>query len=136
MEKQTYKTKARQCILNCLKQNSQTTVSATDVLEFLNNNNIYVNLTTVYRYLNSLCKEQKINKFTDDNGQKFVYQLANTDNSCDEHIHIQCSDCGKLIHLDCEFMQDFKTHLYKNHQFSLKCKGSILYGICKDCAKK
>lgn len=133
--KQDYKTKARQYILECLEKNADKTVSASNVLKYLEENEISANLTTVYRYLNRLTKEKKINKFTGENGQKAVFQLSNSDKICDEHIHVQCVDCGKLIHLDCDFMSEFKNHLFDEHGFNLKCSGSILYGTCSSCKK-
>jgi len=135
MEKQSYNTKSRKYILTFLEQNSDTAVSVGDITEFLGKNNISVNFTTVYRYLNKLVSEQKLNKFLDKSGQKAVYQLNRKEKACHNHIHIQCTECGRLMHLDCEFMDDLECHLEKNHGFNLKCEGSILYGICNECKK-
>lgn len=135
VQKQNYNTKSRKYILEFLESRTDTTVAASDILEYLNSKDISVNLTTVYRYLNKLTKEQKVIKFTGENSQKALYQLAHKNNSCEEHIHIQCIDCGKLIHLDCRFMNELKYHIAKEHDFKLKCTGSVLYGICKDCEK-
>lgn len=130
-----YNTKARKCILDFLKNNNDTTVSVSDIIKHLSNNNITVNFTTVYRCLNKLTKEQKVIKITDTNSKKAVYQLANHNKPCDQHIHTQCVKCGKLIHLECHFMNELKEHLYNSHGFTLKCEGSILYGICNECSK-
>jgi len=132
---QNYNTKARKMILEFLENNSETTVCVTEIMDYLTTKGLTVNLTTVYRYLNKLTAEQKVIKLSGEDGQKAVYQLIHHQKTCDEHIHTQCIKCGKLIHLECDFMNELKTHLREGHGFELKCKGSILYGLCKDCAE-
>ena len=34
------------------------------------------------------------------------------------------------------FMKEIKEHLLKSHGFALRCEGSVLYGICRDCAEE
>lgn len=135
-EKQNYNTKARRFILEYLESCGDTTVSAADILQYLKGLSVSVNLTTVYRYLNKLTREKRLVKIVDEKGNKAVYQLVGHKKSCDEHIHIQCSNCGKLVHLDCGFMDDFKNHILKEHGFKLKCSGSVLYGLCAECRNK
>lgn len=43
---------------------------------------------------------------------------------------------GKVVHLDCNFMDELKEHLFRNHGFRLQCSGDMLHGICKDCENK
>ena len=55
----------------------------------------------------------------------------------EEHKKAQeCVKCGKILHLDCEFMKEISEHIQKDHGFSLQCKNSILYGICRECQVK
>ncbi len=131
--KQNYNTKSRKYILEFLESKSNTTVSVQDILNHLSEKSVSVNHTTVYRYLSKLTSERKVIKLTVDNGQKAVYQLIKRKTDCDDHIHTQCIKCGKLIHLDCDFMNELKQHLSDSHGFKLKCKGSVLYGICEGC---
>ena len=133
---QNYNTKARAEILDFLEKNRETTVCASDILEHLKLKGLAVNTTTVYRYLNKLTAEQKVIKLSDKEGQKAVYQLTKRTKTCDGHIHTQCIKCGKLIHLDCGFMEELKSHLLKDHGFNLKCDGSIIYGICSECEEE
>ena len=55
---------------------------------------------------------------------------------CEEHLHLQCVKCGKIIHLECEFMDEISEHILKDHGFELQCKNSILYGMCSACQEK
>ena len=133
---QNYNTKARKMIFEFLQSNSETTVSALDIINHLSESGITVNQTTVYRYLNKLTNEKKVIKISGEEGQKSLFQLKQSEKFCDEHIHTQCISCGKLIHLDCDFMDELKHHLLEGHGFKLKCKGSILYGLCSECSEK
>lgn len=69
-----YTTKARTEMLDYLKRNQATAVSAIDIIDYLNSINLKTNKTTVYRYLDSLCDKQIINKYADADGEKSVYQ--------------------------------------------------------------
>lgn len=132
-EKQNYNTNARKYILKYLEANHDTTVTAADISDYLSKNGLNVNITTVYRYLNKLTAEQCVVKFPSKNGSGSIYQLKQSDKACHEHIHVKCIKCGRLIHLDCGFMTEIENHLSKDHNFTLSCDGSILYGICNLC---
>ena len=135
-ENRSYNTKARKYILDFLQSNSDITVAVSDILEYLADRGISVNFTTVYRFLNKLSAEHKVIKISDESGQRAVYQVVGHKNACNEHIHIKCTHCGKWEHIECDFMQHIRTHLDEGHGFTLKCDGSILYGICADCKNK
>ncbi len=135
MKVKTYNTKARRYILEFLEQNSEVTVSAADILKYLETKGENINQATVYRYLGKLTDEKKVIKFSEGVSGKAVYQFVKQ-SDCDGHLHIKCVKCGKLIHLNCGFMDELKTHIEEKHEFSLKCTGSILYGICNECNKE
>ena len=46
---------------------------------------------------------------------------------------VAVAKCGKIIHLECEFMDEISEHILKDHGFKLQCKNSILYGMCSAC---
>ncbi|MCI2106678.1 MAG: transcriptional repressor [Intestinimonas sp.] len=131
---ESYHTKARQEILNYLK-GCRGTVSAADIIQQLKENGISVNPTTVYRYLDKLCSDHAAMKYVANKGGKAVYQLTGQDQHCLEHLHLRCIKCGRIIHLDCGFMEEFKGHLQEHHDFRLQCEGSVLYGVCSGCSK-
>ena len=120
-ERKPYTTKTRQIILEYLKSQKAVTVSVADIEKYLKTEGIKVNTTTVYRYLDS---------------DKAVFQFAGEEKKCTEHLHLKCIRCGKVVHLDCDFMDEFKEHLYKDHGFRLHCSGDMLHGICQDCENK
>ena len=133
-ERKIYSTKARTEILEYLKKNWSTTVSAADILQELRGKGMDVNQTTVYRYLERLCAERIAIKYADSGGEKAIYQFAGDGGHCTEHLHLRCVKCGRLVHLDCGFMEEFKSHLLLHHDFHLQCEGNILHGVCNACA--
>ena len=67
-----YNTKTRQLILDYLINNRQHAVSASNILEHLEEQGASPNPTTVYRYLDKLAGEQRIMKYVADKGEKAV----------------------------------------------------------------
>ncbi|KAB0578858.1 Fur family ferric uptake transcriptional regulator [Fusobacterium naviforme] len=132
----SYSTKARQGIMRCLEESSASTISVSDILGYLSERGLSVSPTTVYRYLDKLCLERRVIKYVAKKGEKAVYQLEREGQHCAEHLHLKCVHCGRVIHMDCGFMDEVEEHLKSGHGFRLQCEGSVLYGLCKDCAEK
>lgn len=133
---QGYNTKTRQLILVYLQQNRSHAVSAANILQYLEDSDLPTSPTTVYRYLDKLAAENRVMKYVADKGEKAVFQYVDEGAHCQEHLHLKCVVCGKIYHLDCGFMDEFRRHLMENHDFELACSGSILYGTCAQCRTK
>jgi len=131
-----YNTKARQLILDYLITNRQHAVSAVNILEHLESEGVSPNPTTVYRYLDKLTGEQRVMKYVAGKGEHAVFQYVDEGRHCREHIHLKCVRCGCIYHLDCHFMSEMQQHLSEEHGFELQCEGSVLYGLCSQCAAK
>ena len=131
-----YKTKNRQYIIEALSNNLNTTLSADNIFDYLSKNNRDMNITTIYRNLEKLAKEDVVLKFPSADGNKTFYQLKRHDLTHEDHLHLQCTNCGKVIHLDCDFMQSFVDHVKDDHSFDLTCGNSILFGLCEECKEK
>ena len=130
-----YNTVSKTRIIEYLRQNADRTVRAHDILLHLHENGLVVNVTTVYRCLDRLTGEGQVLKYTAEDGSQAVYQYAEPDHHCEEHLHLQCVKCGAIFHLDCGFMDELKHHATDDHGFDIQCKNSIIYGLCKDCRK-
>ena len=114
----SYATASRRKILEYLKNSNDHTVTAADVDEYLKQHDSEVNITTIYRYLDKLAKDGTVIKYVAEKGCQAAYQYVK---------------CGKIIHLECHFMEEISHHIEESHGFTLQCKNSILYGICKEC---
>lgn len=132
----SYTTHSRTYILEFLKENHDRTVTVHDISEHLSGEGNDVNVTTIYRYLDRLCAGGQVMKYVAENGKKAVYQYVGEANSCDSHLHLQCTGCGSIIHLDCSFMNEIAEHIKKEHGFEIQCRNSIIYGLCEKCRKK
>lgn len=131
-----YNTAARSRILGFLKENKERAVNANDILKVLNNGGNDVNITTVYRYLDKLTESGQVMKYIAENGTRAVYQYVEDDHHCQEHLHLQCTKCGAIVHLDCSFMDEIAEHVSLEHGFKIQCRNSIIYGVCRNCLEK
>ena len=129
-----YATANRKKILEFLKENQNRTLTAAEIDAYLKSCNSEVNITTIYRYLDKLEKEGMVMKYVAEKGSQATYQYVEAGHNCEEHLHLQCIKCGRVIHLECHFMHEILEHVEKEHGFVMQCKNSIVYGTCRACA--
>ena len=135
MTQEGYNTAARNRILDYLKDNMDRAVNVNDILKALHDHGNDVNVTTIYRYLDKLTEKGQVMKYVAENGTRAVYQYVDADHHCDEHLHLQCMKCGAIIHLDCRFMDELASHVLEDHGFLIRCRNSIIYGLCDKCRR-
>lgn len=131
----SYATVSRKKILDFLKRSGDRTVTASEISDYLKETDSEVNITTIYRYLDKLEKEGTVIKYAAEKGTQAVYQYVEKGHRCEAHLHLKCVNCGRIIHLECEFMEEIAEHIRKDHGFLLQCKNSILYGKCRECSR-
>ena len=78
---------------------------------------VKVNTTTVYRYLDKLCAEHVVIKYPDLNSDKAVFQFAEEEKKCTDHLHLKRIRCGKVVHFDCDFMDEVTCSHHLNPRF-------------------
>jgi len=131
-----YKTKNRQQILEFLKTQKDRSVSVSEIKRCMTETGCKVNLSTIYRYMDKLVEEGSVLKYSIDKGEKASFQYIEPEHNCHCHLHLQCVKCGKIIHLNCGFMEEIETHIGKYHGFTIQCDNSVLYGVCQECKEK
>ena len=94
------------------------------------------NITTIYRRLDKLIAEKKVIRHSAGDGKKGLFQYIADDSDCLRHLHIQCTGCSKIIHLDCKISKDFADHLAEDHGIQLDYQKTVLYGLCNECRAK
>lgn len=129
--KAEYNTRQRAVILDFLKENSAH-VSARDILEHLNAMGIKVGVATIYRTLDKLCSIGLVKKFVIDERSGACYQYVRGA-ECEEHFHLKCVSCGKLIHMDCGFLAEMEKHILDEHGFTVSSGKTVIYGRCAEC---
>ena len=128
MVKQNYKTEQRKELLEFMVKNNNKFVNADGIEKYLKNRNISVGLTTIYRFLNSLEKQGKVRVEYREHTKYYQY----ISEECNNHYHLRCKKCGKLIHLHCDEIQELKEHIAKEHNFEIDSMATIM-GICATC---
>ena len=98
MSETGYKTKQKAVILDCLKNNSDREFTVDGLVELLKSESFTVGRTTVYRYLDYLVKNGDVRKFVSDSTRQATFQYIEHKHECEEHMHLKCIKCGKLIH--------------------------------------
>ncbi len=88
--------------------------------------------SSFYRIVGNLCKSGVLRRFEAAGVDNFVYQYADFSDTCRLHFHLKCLNCGTLIHLECDKMNELKDHIYTEHGFTIGGKG-IIYGLCSNC---
>ncbi len=128
-----YRTLNRTRIMNYLVDNRERAVTANEIHAYFEQQESPVNMTTIYRYLEKLCADGTVIKYVAAKGNMTTYQYVEGKPECHHHIHMKCIRCGKVIHLNCGFMQDFESHILEHHQFTIVYEDCVLMGICEKC---
>lgn len=137
MQKTAYKTKQQELLFSYLREMQGKHFTAEDVRAHFEAKNISIGIATIYRQLEKLVAEGKIQKyFIDDHSAAcFEYDGENCDAS-EQHFHLKCELCGRLIHLECEELEELGGHLKTEHGFVINPLRTVFYGVCTDCASK
>ena len=123
-----YKTGQRKLIEEYLINNKDKFVSSDDILEYMKSHSQVVGLTTIYRYLKLLEENNSVR--TEVKNHTKYYQFISDE--CNNHFHLKCKNCGKIIHLHCEEFEKVSNHIMEEHKFKLDCN-TIIYGMCEKC---
>ncbi|MCR5740657.1 MAG: transcriptional repressor [Lachnospiraceae bacterium] len=131
----TYKTKAREVIITCLKAHSEQRLTAREIFEAVCGEDADINRTTIYRNLDRLCESGELMRFKEPNRNAWYYQYSAEHIGCDKHMHAQCSVCGKIFHLDKKFADDFCAGMLKEYGLDVSPADTIILGRCSKCRR-
>lgn len=134
MMKGTYKTKAREYIVAYLKDNVEKRFTAREIYDYLKQEIDGVNRTTIYRNLDRMCENGEILRYKEPNQDSWYYQYSSEHKHCNAHMHAQCSECGKIYHLESAFVDEFKNKLLKIYGLELNVTKTIIIGKCRECS--
>ena len=122
-----YNTKQKEIILKIIKkQNKEFQIK--DIYEKAQDN---IGLTTIYRLIDNLTKENIIKKTIGKDGKNYYQYLE----KCQEenHFYLKCNKCKKITHIDCDCIKELSEHILKKHKFNTDKKNIIISGICEKC---
>jgi len=131
--KKSYRTKNKDFIMNYLEQHGDHRISAQDLYDAMIKQNLSVNMATIYRHLERLSEDGSVLRIKSNADDRNYYQYVGSHVNCEDHLHMQCSECGRMFHLECRFMDDISDHLLTHHGFQINCQKSLLVGLCAQC---
>ncbi|MDD6344814.1 MAG: Fur family transcriptional regulator [Oscillospiraceae bacterium] len=130
-----YNTRQKENLLKFLRENSSEHITVQKICNFMSNAGTPVGTATVYRQLDKLVEQGTVRKYLLDGRSGACYQYTGNDSECCEHYHLKCIICGKLIHLDCEFLNNINSHILEHHGFVVDNSKTVFYGQCSECLK-
>lgn len=128
-----YRTKYRDWMQKYFAEHADEKVRARDIYEKMTAEGLKINLATVYRNLDRLENENVLRGHKIAGEDEKFYQYMRPRMDCGNHLHLLCSRCGKIIHLNCSFMNEISEHLLAEHGFAVDCSQSMLVGLCREC---
>ncbi len=132
-----YKTKQRDILLDYVLSTNGSHFTVDNVRNYCIQKNLPIGTATIYRYLEKMVNEHMLTKyFIDEHSAAcFEYVGGSEKKYSQDHFHLKCEVCGKLIHLECEELKHLKEHISQEHDFEINSFRSVFYGICSNCKK-
>lgn len=130
-----YNTKQKELLLDFLIQNKDKHTNVQEISTFFSNNDAPVGITTIYRQLDKLVEQGLVRKYVLDGKTSACYQYIESTDSCHEHFHLKCFDCGQLFHINCNHLATIYEHIFDDHGFTLDLSKTVFYGKCAQCSK-
>lgn len=90
--------------------------------------------STVYRIMPGLVEAGLVKRFVKGNSRKFLYQMVCGEH-CDSHLHMKCSVCGKLYHMEDEESEELLQQVMRKHHFQIDEGQTVLFGQCEGCGR-
>ena len=128
----TYNTETRERRIEFLKNNKEKSFSAEEIFSNLSENG--ASKSTVFRQLSKLTQDFEIKRIASESSRSVRYQFLDREH-CGAHLHLKCSSCGKLLHLDNDVTEFFEKSIKSAKKFSIDT-GAFIPGICDKCNAK
>jgi Fur family ferric uptake transcriptional regulator len=123
-----YHTEQKKLLLDFLQNNSGRSYTIEEICASLGGE---VGKSTVYRLMNGLVEEKKVHKSAGE-GRQFRYRIT-ADEHCKHHLHLQCTDCGRVLHLDEATSDALLDSVLASGGFSVSEEDTVLMGRCAGC---
>ena len=124
-------TKQRQAVLDELTRVNDFR-SAQQIFEDLRTNGQHVGLATVYRSLQGLAEDGRIDALRSSEGES-LYRIC-TSNS--HHHHLVCRECGHAEEIEQSQIEAWVTSVAQGHCFANVEHSLELFGTCVSCQEK
>ena len=133
MLQKSYHTKTTDIISRFIETKVEQGFTAGELSEYLRDNGVEVNKTTVYRNLDKMTESGQLVKHKSMISDGFIYQVSIDDRHCEDHIHFQCKKCGAVVHLSDEKTDEYLKTISRELGFEIDLDHSSFNGLCKKC---
>lgn len=123
-----YSTEQRKLLMLFLQCRPDECFSAAEIAEALSDAS--VSLSAVYRNLSYLEREGLVTRRVKEGRRESLYQFVASP-ACENCLHLSCVKCGSVRH-----MQATSLEALVSGAFTLDCKKTVLYGVCRECTEK
>ena len=123
-------TKCRAAILDILEQSDQP-VAADRLFHQLNEKNIMLSFSTVYRTLDALTDKKLVKKLTIAGEDKALFEY----NRKGHRHYLICLGCKKILSIEHCPLKGYEEILKKETDYAISGHKLDIYGYCPDCQK-
>ncbi|MGI6211272.1 MAG: Fur family transcriptional regulator [Anaerovoracaceae bacterium] len=135
-EKSEYKTRQRSEIRAYLESRQGSHVTAAEIKSHFESLGIPIGLTTIYRTLDHLVRSGEVRRFTIEGTPAACYGYIGKETEVPGEYHLKCEECGRLIHVRCDQIEELTEHMLEGHHFHLDPLQTVFYGTCEECMAK
>ena len=125
-------TSQRKALFDVLEHHRDEALSAEQIRTLLGNS---ASRSAVYRNLSDLEKNGLITKAAAPESSRILYRYTGSP-ACKDHLHLECSACGAVYHLDAGATGRLIDNVLKDSAFMIDSTNTVLHGICNKCRKK
>ena len=125
-----YMTEQRKALLAYLSEHADEPLTAAEVAEALEAQ--HISRSAVYRNIASLEQEGALRRLQKCGCREAVYRYSAAP-ACRGHIHLSCTRCGRVLHLDAGVTDRFIRSVESTEGFTVDCSETVLFGLCDHC---
>ena len=124
-----YNTQQRKSLIDFLSRNSDKAFTIEEIICSMGEGRL--SQSTAYRLMTKLVEDGLVHRSVKGNSRNSVYQFI-SESKCEGHLHVKCTDCGKVFHLDSGISSHIKHDIKDSADFVIDNQ-SVLLGKCGKC---
>ncbi len=124
-----YHTQQRKILIDFLQKNRENTFTIEEIVRSIGESEI--SQSTAYRLITKLTEDGIVKRSVRGTSRSFVYQYVNNE-KCEGHLHMKCTGCGKVYHLDSGITSTIQNDIKNSTNFEIDSH-TVLLGKCNTC---
>ncbi len=124
-----YHTQQRKILIDFLQKNNDKSFTIEEIIRSIGESEI--SQSTAYRLIIKLTEDGIVKRSVRGTSRSFVYQYVNNE-KCEGHLHMKCTGCGKVYHLDTGITSTIQNDIKNSTNFEIDSH-TVLLGKCNTC---